>query len=475
MKQKEHKIAIIGSGFSGISVLAHIIEKATQPTTIYLIEKSSSIAKGVAYGTDCPWHPLNVRACDMGAFAAKPDDFYNWLVKQEKHWRELDPAFTSLPISPHAFYPRKLYAAYLADLFQKSLQKAAQRNIRCQLFEDEAIDVAYTPGKELLLQLKSGQSLNIDSLVLAIGAPPVKPFPFETPSLQKIPFYTSSLWTPSPQSLFGREAPITNNTTKLVMIGSGLTAIDALFTLRAKNFKGHIHVLSKHGHFPNEHPKEPLLSLPFNHVSHFPKENIARLKYLRKEVAEAMKIGFDWRQVFDTLRTVTTSLWHELSHKQKQQFLRHLFPIWNKHRHRMSPESAQILKLFCKENRLEITPGIIEELTLLPDEKIEIKYLSRQSGKMEKILADHVINCAGPDYAIGRRNDPLVQNLLAKSLLEADDLGLGFKVVKGIDLAGQAQGKIYTLGSLLFGEKFETTAVPEIRHQASMIAAHIMK
>lgn len=55
-------IAIVGSGFSGSLVAAHLLKTATRPLTIKLIERHNDMGKGVAYSTDTTSHLLNAPA-----------------------------------------------------------------------------------------------------------------------------------------------------------------------------------------------------------------------------------------------------------------------------------------------------------------------------------------------------------------------------------------------------------------------------
>ena len=61
-------IAIVGAGFSGSLVAAHLLKTATRPLIIKLIERSQEIGKGIAYGTQTTGHLLNVSAGKMSAF-----------------------------------------------------------------------------------------------------------------------------------------------------------------------------------------------------------------------------------------------------------------------------------------------------------------------------------------------------------------------------------------------------------------------
>ena len=45
------KIGIIGGGFSGTLTAVHLIEKTVKPIEIFIINKKSTVTKGVAYTT----------------------------------------------------------------------------------------------------------------------------------------------------------------------------------------------------------------------------------------------------------------------------------------------------------------------------------------------------------------------------------------------------------------------------------------
>lgn len=55
-------IAIVGAGFSGSLVAAHLLKSANRPLVIKLIEQRPEIGKGVAYSTNTASHLLNVSA-----------------------------------------------------------------------------------------------------------------------------------------------------------------------------------------------------------------------------------------------------------------------------------------------------------------------------------------------------------------------------------------------------------------------------
>ena len=72
------RIAIIGGGFSGTALAVQLLRRSGGPVT--LIERSGAWGPGLAYGTRCDRHLLNVRAERMSLFPDDPDHFTRWLA-----------------------------------------------------------------------------------------------------------------------------------------------------------------------------------------------------------------------------------------------------------------------------------------------------------------------------------------------------------------------------------------------------------
>jgi uncharacterized NAD(P)/FAD-binding protein YdhS len=465
IKQEIKEIAIIGGGFSGLAVLLHLVEKSSSPIKINLIEKTGTLCKGVAFGTSSPYHPLNVVAENMGAFAKAPQDFYNWLLENPSKWED---KFKGLEVSPKAFLPRMLYAEYLQSRFTSALDKARQKNIAIRLIHDEVVDIQEQKSESLTLITKDKRTIHANYVVLAVGVPPVKKLPFETEKLLSNCHYTHNCWN----QIHSFEEI---KTPQVVIIGSGLTAIDTLFALTKGGYKGKILIISKSGGFPQPHSESnhhsPISNLP---IGELPNRCVSMVKFLKEQWRAYKTKGANWKHFVDAIRPHAQQLWQGLSLTEKKRFLRHLFSIWNLYRHRMTPESKNMIDELIKDNRLSLIVGYVCNVTSGTNEKLEVHYISA-TAKEEVIMAGHVFNCSGPQYDLTQTSNSLIKMLIQKKLIEQDDLGMGLKVIRNEVLAGKGEGKIFSIGSLLFGERFETTAVPEIRVQADSIAEEILR
>ncbi|MFA6917054.1 MAG: FAD/NAD(P)-binding protein [Parachlamydiales bacterium] len=451
----KQRIAIIGAGFSGLSVLVHLVAATNKPLQILLFERSGQPGLGAGYGTQSPHHLLNVRAGQMGAFADRSDDFFVWLLHNEGYWREQSPYYKHLSISPYGFLPRHLYGLYLADLLKKTLAQAQTKGIEVEVHPQEIIGATTTPSESWVLQAMDGSQYITDYIVISTGVSPTKRFSFETAQLIESKRYFHSIWN---------KAFYTNtfDCDSVAIIGSGLTAVDALASLYAAKYPGKITVISKHGHFPLAHPIHPPVPLKDFLIDSTPKDGIVLLDEIRNLLA----CGVDWIQLIDTLRPYTSVLWQSSSKKAKQQFMRHLFSLWNKHRHRMAPENSQMIQNMISSGQLQVMAGNVQNVELLDDQRYNISYSSGKSFE-----TDCVLNCTGPSYDIVSRMNPLITHLLNTHYIQADEMEMGLKLDKGQYLAGNNSHTIFGIGSLLFGSLFETTAVPDLRQQASTIAS----
>lgn len=69
-------VAVIVGGFSGTILAAQLLRRTDPSLSVVVVEKTSSVGRGLAYGTECHSLLLNVRARNMSAF---PDDPHHFL------------------------------------------------------------------------------------------------------------------------------------------------------------------------------------------------------------------------------------------------------------------------------------------------------------------------------------------------------------------------------------------------------------
>ena len=326
---------------------------------VVLIEKSHSYGAGLAYGAASQRHLLNVPAGRMSAFPDAPDHFVNWLRARP----DLTASFGLTAIEPGAFLPRRLYGSYLTSLVEDSVRTSNRLN----LVDAEAIDVVAQPDGSFLVQLTGGTQLRAGTLVLASGN-----FASSHPSTEDRSFLHSRRYLGSPWSPAASEA--LTGPGDVLILGTGLTMLDLLVTLRDTKPAGRIHLLSRRGLIPQPHRSAAAHTLTFP-WQQLPSNMRGIVRRVRAEIDRAASHGVDWRPVIDSLRPLTQTLWCGLNAAEQRRFLRHIRPYWEVLRHRAAPEVFQAQESLEKAGHLVYHRGRVQSLTEV-EEGIEVIFQS---------------------------------------------------------------------------------------------------
>lgn len=235
MSTERKSIAVIGGGFSGSLLAIHLLRRLPPDCRVHLLERRSGFGTGMAYSTGNPNHLLNVPAGRMSAFHDAPDDFVRWLARQ--------PDVPAEMARSDAFVSRGLFGRYVQSLLAQQLgPEASNRNL--YLFPDEAVGLTQT-ASGIVIATASGRPLSVDAAVLAVGnfppeSPPIDPDIYDSKRYIADPWDDAALSAIPPGS-------------HVLVIGSGLTMVDLVITLRDKGHEGVITALSRRGLLPHRH------------------------------------------------------------------------------------------------------------------------------------------------------------------------------------------------------------------------------
>jgi uncharacterized NAD(P)/FAD-binding protein YdhS len=395
-------IAIIGGGFSGVLTLANCLRHAKKPLSIALFSRNN-LGRGAAYSTEDSHHLLNVPAHNMSAFPDAPNHFVEWLATQPdtKHY------------TPSDFVPRQIYGDYI-DLILEAALNSEQHDIA--LIEEEVVSI----DQKLTITTQT-HIASAHRIVLATGNEAAQNKRADN--------------TVSPWELL--EHPLPADDASVVILGAGLTGVDAFLTLRARGFKGKIYLASRSGRIPQPHLKDPQ---KINWAQPLPSQFSEYIHLIKRVVRPRGR----WQEIVDSLRPHLQTIWKSQTTEARRRFLNKYFGLWNIHRHRMAP---QIWEQLQSDTHLEI---IATRKTPLPQAAL-------------------TIHCIGQEYRTKTLRNPLLQQLLHNGLLTEHETGFGVKA------EGFKVGKhLYAIGPLLIGELLETTAVPELRVQAEQVARELI-
>lgn len=447
------RIGIIGAGFSGTALSAAFHRFTDRPLEIFLFEKATQFGLGDAYRTPYPFHLLNVRAQDMSAFEDEPGHFVDWLNSNQHAYAYLDK---SQPLATQ-FAPRMLYGHYLQHLLEV-IQVDSTSRVKLKLVPEEVVDIHYADN-QATLALKNQQTVNVDKVVLALGNNPPTAFPFPVSSATKC--------IPNSWDYLALEQIATHD--PVLIVGTGLSMIDAVLTLYHQHHQGKIYAISRHGLLPLPHADA---MSPYSLQDHLPIELRAITKYLRTQSKMHVNKGGDWRAVVNALRHEIPKLWEKWQLLDRKRFLRHALPYWNIHRHRVHTTLIDLLAKLCASQQLTILSGRIESVE---NENAKVKL--RLTNTISQIETKWLINCMGPALSMRLVSQPLICSLLKRSIAAIDPLELGFDMATTGALrekTGQFSNWLYTLGPPAKSAFWESSAVPEIRKQSFNLVKHIL-
>jgi uncharacterized NAD(P)/FAD-binding protein YdhS len=426
-------VAIVGGGFSGTMVAAHLARKGIESV---LIDGAGRAGHGVAYSTREPAHVLNVRAEVMSAWAHDLDHFVRVAEADGGHRRD--------------FVQRQQFGRYLRGILKDTIDSGCLRLVERQAVEAEPGEDGWT------LQLDNGEELRASGLVLAIGNQPPEPLPFGRDSSRVI----HNPWSGDAQAAVEDLAASNED---VLLVGTGLTMVDAVLSLDAAGHRGRIVALSRRGLIPRGHTDSAPAPVAAEDVPHGHVRTIWR--WLRKRGAE---VG--WRSAVDGLRPHSHRLWQSLPLHEQKRFARHARPWWDVHRHRIAPEVAGRLQGLIAEGRLQIVAGRIQSVAD-DDLGLTVAYRRRGASRLDEGRFAYMINCTGPLGTISRTRDPLLKGMLADGLIRPDKLGIALDVDERSRVAGS--NRAWAMGPLTKGRYWEIIAVPDIRGQAAAVADDI--
>ncbi|SNT09076.1 Uncharacterized NAD(P)/FAD-binding protein YdhS [Sphingopyxis indica] len=439
-----NRVAIVGAGFSGTMLALNLLE---QPDVeVLLIERDRGrMGTGVAYSSLESTHLLNVRAANMSAFADRPEHFCNWLSARGLGCDD-------------AFVTRATYGRYLRETLADAL---GENGARLKLVNDEVLAIDEGDGR-VSLSLVNGGPIEADRAVLAIGNLP----PHDPPALadERLPanLYVRDPWATAFEEGLPEDASV-------LVVGTGLTAIDVILRLDARGHKGLITAMSRRGLRPHRHleglswPK-PVLARPAPDLS-------ALVRWARTEAAQR-----DWRLVIDSLRPVTQMMWASADREKRARFLRHLRPYWDVHRHRLAPAVAARIDALIASGRLRFRAGKILNARAGTDTLI-LDWRARGQSNIATLEVARAINCTGPQGDLIRSADPLVGRMLMAGRIRPDQLRLGLDIDREghvIGAGGLVSKRLLAIGPMTRGDLWEVVAVPDIRVQVSALARRLV-
>lgn len=456
------QVVVVGAGAAGALMTLHLARAAAQRSVrldVLVIDPSSALGAGTAFGTRDEAHLLNVPASGMSALPEDPAHFVAWRRRTCTQTAGSDE-----------FAPRRSYAHYLDHTVRAALANAGER-VRLTVQRRTAVRIDRC-ARTVLVGLDDGSRIQADAVVLATGlaGPGCSWAPDE---LVRSDFFIADPWAPGALDVVSRDR---TGPADVLLVGTGLTMVDIAVTLGQRARQGRVlHAISRSGLLPHRHAAvtaPPVIPEVADWGSSLAEQRIRMAAHIRHVEATTG----DWRPGIDGLRHQLSTLWSRLSESDRLAFLAEDAGAWNRMRHRMPPRSAAAIDGLLRRRGLTLNAATVQRVRALAGGGLHV---TLDDGSERDV--GWVINATGPRTDIRTWGNPLVDDVLrirdgGVRLATVSTAGLGLRTRAGrlVDSTGRTSAPVWALGALLRGDLWESTAVPEIRAQAHSLATAVL-
>ena len=465
------RVVIVGGGFTGVCAAVQLVRRSTGPLAITLVDPAEQPGRGMAYSTTDPDHRLNAPTFVHSMLADDAWHLSRWCAQQRIV--AADPQ--SLRADGGTYIRRSDFARYLGDTWQAHRQGWPSGATITSL-RDTALGLS-TAGAGRAVRTASGRDLPADQLLVATGHPaPRLPAAFATGLAAHPAVIENPLAHPQRLQAIPADA-------RVLLLGSGLTALDVLSTLLRCGHRGPIDVVSRHGLRPRPQGPPPVAiqqALRGDPASLPPGLVLARLngpvpaflaapavspdlrlwlRALRAQARQAQAAGGTWYTAFDDLRDAVWQLWPTLPPAHKRRFLRLLRPWYDVHRYRSAPQNEDIVRAAVADGRIRFRAARLQAVEAVAGPAsgaLAVRMTPRGDTAPTLQHVDALINCTGQDAAAGIALNPFLAALARAGWVRRDPSGIGIEVdadCRALAASGVAQPWLRVLGPPTLGSR----------------------
>lgn len=416
------RIAIIGAGVGGVSVLKYLQKEKKLKAEITVFDDKKYMGNGRAFQYDDPELLMNYPGNLISMKPNKQQDFINWIQKsdvdKEVHLDEAENA------SGNQYYSRQLFGKYMQEHFEKFANK---KNV--SIITDHARNVEFI-GQEYIVSTQD-EKYYFDAVFLSPGQfGPMDPYQLEgTPGYYKWPYPLHNI-------------EIEPNKDYAV-IGTGLSSVDIVryFIAHSTN---KLALISRDGKVQSVRGKmqevkfksityKKLEKIKAAHQGYIPLEELVdrfkkefnrlgidleKLRINRSNPVRALNFDLSHPEEVGLMQSVVLEIvhiasyiWPFMTREDKAVYRRQYAPMLADYANPMPEGTAEELLEALSRGRVEIYSGITD---------IEYKYNKFRIYTKDKELRVHyVFNATGPAkaYKDATEPNPLIENLVNQELL----------------------------------------------------------
>jgi uncharacterized NAD(P)/FAD-binding protein YdhS len=463
------RVVIVGGGVSSIIMCVQLIRYTTRPVDVTIVEPRECVGPGLAYSATDPDHRLNAPLDIHWLDPRRPEELRAWC--ESRNIFDRDPG--CLTENGQVFLRRSDLGDYLSHQFQRHRDDPRLGSTVAHL-RDSSVAVTCTAGIHQV-RTASGQVLEADMLVIATGNPmPALRPPFRAQHAH-IPRIIGNPLAPHCLDAVAQDG-------RVLVVGSGLTALDVVSTLVRKGHRSQILVVSRRGLRPRPQSPETLrlppakmeltTSLP-DFLLRQPLTVRAWTRAIRGEIRKLEAEGKNWYAAFDPVRNVVSQLWPRLPNSEKQRFLRRLRVFYDVHRFRSPPMNDAMVTAAEQRGVVRFTASRLLAVHADPTvPRVAVDLIDSGSSAPRTEEFDFVINCTGLDVGEASKSNPFLRDLLDQGKLRLHATGLGFDVTEecaALDAQGRPQPMLRVVGPPTMGAFGDPVAIPFIANQVHRI------
>ena len=444
------RVTIVGGGYSGASAAVQLARHCVDALAITIVEPRAELGHGLAYSSLDADHRLNGNPSVHLVDPADPREFERWYLRENLLAR--DPE--ALAADGALFFRRHDFGRFVSQALRAhATAHGARSSIRH--LRDRAVG-ASRRGSAFAVATEGGARLETDLLIVATGnapAPLPRPFGAELarhPAVVEMPFAIERMRAVDPDA-------------RVLVLGTGLTALDAITTLLQNGHRGTISAVSRRGLRPRpqrpfvpnadgptivdriEGPLPPFVERCGTHPT-----GRGLLRAVRSRIRDGAATGETWHAGFDEFRDVLRQVWTRVEDREKRRILRHVRALYDVHRFRAPPQNDAIVRDAEADGRVTFRAArLLSAQAAGGGRAIELRLAPKDTGRVASETFDAVVNCIGLDPSAGVRRNPLLGALVHEGLLTIDPTGLGFAVdarCRAIPARGGASGALRVVG-----------------------------
>ena len=490
----ESHIAFLGNGGSCVAVLYNLDFQSLSRNgiqRILILDKDVTNGTGSAFSIHLPeCLILNTKPALVSIDASKTH-FFDWV---KSNAQLLQPHYKTVSlesVSMSSYLPRSLYGRYLASCFSEAIRRAAQFGVEIVVKQHLAHGI-FQDDQGVFLQTERGV-FKTQHLVITSGNP-------------------GSVYhhlSPHPGFFTPYNFKLDPSTSEVCILGSSLSAIDAVIQLHESNYAGKIILCSRSGRMPtvqnlaefsrtlselNTQRFQCLLnqrqSDPENPAEHIRYIFLSLIKLeLQKTNTQCPEPAFFafpssvhthrvamnlasqnhvFQQILYATRHTINAIWDTIPLQDRKVLLQKHWSQWASLRHPMPMKTAERILALMEKGQLVIRDGI-SSVTHDANTGFHIRF-SRGSDIVTPVIIDGTNTSSVIES--GRYLNPLLESGSVRSMLGGIDVNADFLALKS---DGSVNSRISAIGYPVFGKLVTANAMWSNVESGKKLAAILPK